>query len=56
MFINAVYAGYKTLSTGQNGGPYAGDIYSSFSPVNTCVQIQLPIVYYSPIEKKSALV
>ena len=56
MFTSADYAGYITLSTEVNGGHFADDIYTSFSPVNTCIPIWSASVHYSPIEKKSTLV
>ena len=39
MFTSADYAGCITLSTEENGGHFADDIYTSFSPVNTCIPI-----------------
>ena len=54
--MSAVYAGYSTLSTGQNGEYFADDIYTLFLSVNIFIQILLVIVHYSLVKKKSALV
>ena len=37
--MSAVYAGYITLSTGQNGEHFADDIYTLFPSVNIFIQI-----------------
>ena len=50
MFTSAYYVSYNTLSTEENGGHFADDIYTSFSPVNACIQIYSAIVHYSPIQ------
>ena len=49
MFTSADYADYNTLSTEENDGYFADDIYTSFSPVNTCIPIWSAFVHYSPI-------
>ena len=38
-FMSAVYAGYGTLSTGQNGGHFADDTYTLFLSMNIFIQI-----------------
>ena len=39
MFMSAVYAGYSIVSTGQDGGHFADDIYTLFPSVNIFKQI-----------------
>ena len=50
-FVSAVYAGYSTLSTEQNGGHFADDIYTLFPSVNIFIQIYLDIFHYSLVKR-----